>query len=224
MTSALVTPPDRVGRRPAGGRVVVLAVLALLAALTVSIATMSPAAAHDRLTGSEPADGETVPAPPEALVLTFSAEVLDISPRVQVTAEGGQVITEGAPTVDGDTATLPLPDDLAPGAYEAAWRVVSSDGHPIEGVVAFTVEDSAPAETDAVGSESVPDPRVLESVPAPAETLAETDPATDPVAEENAADETEQTATGSSWIIVVFAAATAALVAVVVLRSRRRRG
>jgi methionine-rich copper-binding protein CopC len=40
-----------------------------------------------------------------------------------------------------DTLAYPLPP-LAPGAYQARWKVMAADGHVTEGTVAFTVAAS----------------------------------------------------------------------------------
>ncbi|MFD6136560.1 copper resistance protein CopC [Isoptericola sp. NPDC056618] len=121
-----------------------LAVL-LAAALTpvLAVAVAQPASAHDRLLSSDPADGATVDEVPTRLTLVFSADVLAAGAQVAVTTPDGTVPAEV--TVDGDEAVAALPDDLPGGDWDVSWRVVSSDGHPIEGELAFTVDAASPS-------------------------------------------------------------------------------
>lgn len=120
-------------------------VVLLAAALTpvLGVAVAQPASAHDRLLSSDPADGATVDETPGVITLVFSAEVLAAGAQVAVTTPDGTVPAEV--TVDGDEAVAALPDDLPGGDWDVAWRVVSSDGHPIEGELAFTVDVPSPS-------------------------------------------------------------------------------
>lgn len=113
--------------------------LALLLALPL------PAQAHDTLLTSDPEDGASLETPPEAITLTFSADVLEVSPLVRITDESGNQLAEIVPAVDGPTATATLEEPLPAGTSTIQWRVVSSDGHPIEGTLAVTVAQEAPA-------------------------------------------------------------------------------
>lgn len=130
--------PNLARRRRA---LVVLLAAALAPVLGVAVA--QPASAHDRLLSSDPADGATVDEAPGAITLVFSADVLAAGAQVAVTTPDGTVAAEVA--VDGDEAVAALPDDLPGGDWDVAWRVVSSDGHPIEGDLAFTVAAASPS-------------------------------------------------------------------------------
>jgi hypothetical protein len=132
----------------------------------------SPAAqAHDQLISSSPQDGEHLASAPTAVRLEFAAEVLTIGAAVVVVDEDGQAWAAGEPTVDGPVVSVPLEPDMPDGAYQIRWRVVSSDGHPISGVVAFTVGD-APASAPAASSQALDDdPAAIEpQAAAPAAT------------------------------------------------------
>lgn len=108
----------------------------------------SPAGAHDSLVRADPADGSVLAQPPAAVTLEFSDPPLDVSPQVVVRGADGGVVADVVPTITDRTATAPLPQPLAPGTYTVAWRVVSGDGHPIEGSLGFTVQGpSTPAPT-----------------------------------------------------------------------------
>jgi methionine-rich copper-binding protein CopC len=119
--------------------------LALCSALLLAalLALPSPAQAHDTLLSSDPADGATLETSPEEIGFTFSADVLDVSPLVRITDESGTELTEIVPTVDGPVVTATLTEPLPAGTHTIQWRVVSSDGHPIEGTQTLTIEQGA---------------------------------------------------------------------------------
>ncbi|MFC7876417.1 copper resistance protein CopC [Isoptericola sp. NPDC057391] len=140
---------------PRRRRAAVLIAAALAAALSpvLGVAVAQPASAHDRLLSSDPADGATVDEAPGRITLVFSADVLAAGAQVAVTTPDGTVPAEV--TVDGDEAVAALPDDLPGGEWDVSWRVVSSDGHPIEGELAFTVDAPSPSPSP---SSSAPSP------------------------------------------------------------------
>lgn len=117
----------------------------------LSLALLTPAApawAHDELIGTEPADGAVLTTSPTELRLTFSAELLDVGSTVVLTSAGTPATLPV--TVDGVEVTATVPESLAPGEHTVAWRVVSGDGHPIQGTFAFTVGPGtdSPSPTD----------------------------------------------------------------------------
>lgn len=120
-----------------------LCVALLLAAI---LAMPAPAQAHDTLLSTDPVDGSTLETSPEEVTFTFSSDILDVSPLVRVSDEAGDEIAEIVPTVEGPTATATLDEPLAAGTYDIQWRVVSSDGHPIEGTLSLTVEQDPAVE------------------------------------------------------------------------------
>ncbi|WDG19314.1 copper resistance CopC family protein [Microbacterium sp. Clip185] len=166
-------------RHPVRALVAALATL-LIASGGVLLGT-APAFAHDELVSSDPASGSTVDALPAALTLTFSGDLLsDASTTVvQVTDASGASLTDGAPTVSANVVTQPLTGS-ASGAVSVAWRVVSSDGHPIAGEFAFTSNAAptptpTPSETSDATPESAatPEPVVttlVETVPSPGQS------------------------------------------------------
>lgn len=136
-------------------------IVALVAVLGPALA--APAVhAHDQILESNPADGATLDAPPVAVVLTFNADILPIAPAVLVRDAAGAVVLDAEPAVAGPVATAPLPADLAPGVYAVSWRVVSQDGHPIQGSFTFAVADTpapapaAPTTTPPAGTATTP--------------------------------------------------------------------
>ena len=114
--------------------------------LAVMLALPGPAQAHDTLLSTDPADGSALETSPEEVTFTFSADILDVSPLVRISDDSGEEVAEIVPTVDGPTATAALDEPLPAGTYDIQWRVVSSDGHPIEGTLTLTVEQDPAAE------------------------------------------------------------------------------
>ncbi|MFE7507848.1 copper resistance protein CopC [Promicromonospora sp. NPDC057488] len=110
-------------------------------AVVALLATAAPASAHDKLVSSDPASDQTLREAPATVSLTYSADVLDMGAAVVVTDGDGTDWVSDAPAIDGATVTAVLDADMPDGGYEIRWRVVSSDGHPITGIVPFAVGD-----------------------------------------------------------------------------------
>lgn len=117
--------------------------------LLLVAALAAPAQAHDSLVSSDPEDGATLDDAPTSITLTFSAEILEVTPVVRVSDGDGEVVQESTPEIDGRDAVAEIDEPLESGEYTVDWRVVSSDGHPIEGTFTFTVagDDDEGAET-----------------------------------------------------------------------------
>lgn len=129
--------------------------LAVAAVVTVTIAT--PASAHDQLVSSSPAADEQLASPPESITMTFSGDLLVLDDSltgavVLVVDASGRDWVSGDVTVAGRTVTAPLEPGMPTAGYQVRWQVVSEDGHPIAGVVPFTVGDAAPMETASAGA------------------------------------------------------------------------
>lgn len=127
------------------------AVLALLGTLLLA----PPASAHATLIGTDPTEGQVLPEAPSRATFTFDEPVRSSDGGVRLFDAAGKEIDADAATRD-TALVVELPDGLADGTYVVAWRVVSSDGHPIAGALTFSI--GAPSEmvatTVAVASES----------------------------------------------------------------------
>lgn len=166
---------DKPAWRPA--RLLLLSMLGTIAFLLLPIAVpalLPTASAHDTLASSSPADGDSVEQAPTTLDLTYSDDVLNLSPVVRLNDSAGNEIFAETPTVTDNTASIDLPP-LPADDYEIQWRVVSSDGHPIEGTVRFTVTVGA--------EESGADASTVEEDP----STASVEPNTSPTASDQAA-------------------------------------
>lgn len=129
------------------------------------LATAAPASAHDQLISSTPSDGAQLDAPPEDITLTFSGQLLILDESmsgavVLVVDESGRDWATGEVELRGDTVIAELDPAMPDAGYQVRWQVVSEDGHPISGVVPFTVGDAAPVQETTVpdaASEEAPE-------------------------------------------------------------------
>lgn len=185
------------------GRWVAVALFALL-----TLAVSAPAAAHSALIGSTPEPESTVEALPDDIELQFNESVSDISPAV-ILRRDGETVAELEPRIDGSTVRAAAPsEDLPDGDYTVVWRVVSADGHPIEGVVPFTL---------ASGSGDEP--------AAPEPTTDASEDAGDAAADDAAAagDSAEDSGPSSAVVVSAVAIGLAVLALLALLVARRGR-
>ncbi|HEY7816381.1 MAG TPA: copper resistance CopC family protein [Nakamurella sp.] len=145
--------------RPAA-RSTLRAVLVLAVTLLATLGLAAPASAHATLIGSDPANGAVVQTAPTVVTLTFDDALANFEPVVTVTGPDGTAYQTGAPTVDGAqlrSAVAALP---VAGAYTIAYRVVSGDGHPVEGTVSFELAATAvaPVASPTPAGTGTPDP------------------------------------------------------------------
>ena len=120
-----------------------LTLLALVLALLLGSA--SAATAHDSLASSNPSTGAALETAPEKATLVFTGDLTEIGAALLLEGPDGQN-RPLTPAVSGREVTAALPSGLS-GRQRLKWRVVSSDGHPIEGVVEFTVGTGDPTTT-----------------------------------------------------------------------------
>ena len=124
-------------RRPAAALLRRLGLL-LAVTLTLILGSAGNASAHDVLIGSDPADGAELATPPAQVTFTFDQPVQNFNPEVVITGPDGQHRPSNTVTVTGNVVTGTF-TDTAKGAYIAAYRIISADGHPVTGEVHFTL-------------------------------------------------------------------------------------
>ena len=110
--------------------------LALMVAVLAGLAGAGPAAAHAKLVATDPAREATVTSL-AAVRLRFSEVLRPEFSTVAVTAPDGAQVVSGSPAVAGTEITVPVAA-AAPGSYTIAYRVLSADGHPVEGSYVVT--------------------------------------------------------------------------------------
>lgn len=208
--SPTTTSPRAVARAATDRRPLVAVVVAVLIALFVLLSSAQPASAHDELIGSDPESGVSLDASPESLTLTFSGNIMDIGREVRVTDSAGESLVDGESTVERQRLIQPVSNSgsTEDETYTVVWRVVSEDGHPIEGTFEYTVGAGADeAATEGAGGQQSETPAAEQRDDSAAET-------TEPAAE-----------TGMpGWAVPVIGGvgALALLVVVIVLATRRK--
>ncbi|AMR78381.1 MULTISPECIES: copper homeostasis periplasmic binding protein CopC [Cupriavidus] len=119
------------------------------AALAAAAVLASTAAfAHPKLVSSMPADKAEVAAPQkielkfsENLATQFSGASLVMTSMPGMANHAPmKIAAKVAGSDDPKTMVITPAQTLAPGSYRVDWRAVSSDTHPINGNIAFTVK------------------------------------------------------------------------------------
>ena len=131
--------------------------LAALAALVVGLA--SPAAAHNVLISTSPADGSTLDLAPDTVVLTFDQPAMALGTEIVVHGPDGATVSTGKAVLLNATVSEALVAARPAGGYTVEWRVTSADGHPVSGTFTFTA-------AAATGSGTQTGPAVTASGPA----------------------------------------------------------
>lgn len=125
-----------------GGHLRWLRVVAvLLIGLAVVLSGAAPAAAHAELTSTSPVSGSVLAEAeaPSEVVLTFTENVAVEADGVRILDSGGDRRDAGDASATGSEVTVPIDGTLGQGGYVVAWRVISADGHPINGAFQFSV-------------------------------------------------------------------------------------
>lgn len=115
--------------------------LALLLTAGVTWAAI-PAAAHAQLIGSDPGDGSTLDESPTQVELEFSEPVRGDFTQVAVLDGNDHQYEIGEPEIAENVVTQRV-GDLPEGEYRISYRVGSADGHPVTGLLTFTVGGEA---------------------------------------------------------------------------------
>ncbi|RKN50995.1 copper resistance CopC family protein [Micromonospora endolithica] len=205
-------------------------------ALGVSLLPATPAAAHNSLTGSDPRNGARLAAAPARIELRFLAKLDAATTKVTVTGPDNVAAAGGAPTFSGSRVSVPFRPGAA-GLYIVGYRVASSDGHPIDGEIRFTLTTGTPAESVApptgAASAAPGAPSSAEAspggsapaVPSPVGTSATGGaPAGSPTAVVPAARESaDSDGRGWLWALGAVLALAAATAATLILRRRHPR-
>lgn len=133
------------------------ALLVLLGSAVTLVVAAGPAAAHDVLVSTSPANGATVAQTPSQVVITFTDPALSIGTQVVVTGPAGPVGVP-APRLVDNTVVQDLPGSSPAGHYSVSWRVTSADGHPVSGEFSFTSHAPSPPSTVKAPVAATPTP------------------------------------------------------------------
>lgn len=179
-----------------------------------SVGLAGPASAHDVLISSNPPDGASLTKVPASVTFTFDQPVQNFDSVLSLIGPDGKQYSAGKPSVSGNTVTGTVTAGPA-GAYTAAYRVVSSDGHPVTGEVHFTLAgDNGPSS-------------VVSSGGSPAASEAASASAGGPAAQPPNSSAVRSDSSGLSawlWIGLIAAAVVIAFAAVLLIRRPASRG
>ncbi|WP_250031209.1 copper resistance CopC family protein [Paractinoplanes maris] len=139
-----------------------LAAAAFLAVLLPGV----PAWAHAQLVAAAPTRDATLTTAPTEVTLTFNEQLNPDFTTIVLSDAARQRLAASAPQVSGPTGTIRLSTPPTNGDYTVAYRVVSTDGHTVQGSYEFTVAD--PSRPAPVASAPIAEPT---APPTPADGL-----------------------------------------------------
>ncbi|HJQ46038.1 MAG TPA: copper resistance CopC family protein [Amycolatopsis sp.] len=116
----------------------VLLTFALTAVAMLGMAT--PALAHNVLISTDPGKGASLETGPPRITLTFDAPVQggDIN-QISVLGPSNTQWAEGMVEISSNVVTTAVRPLGPAGTYTVGYRVLSADGHPVEGEYTFTL-------------------------------------------------------------------------------------
>ncbi|MBU9674062.1 copper resistance protein CopC [Planococcus sp. CP5-4] len=178
--------------------------------------------AHSVLESSTPAEGSVVAEPIEQVVLDFSAGIEQGS-AMTMTMDGTAVDFSEVAVMEDQLVGTPA-QELEDGSYVVEYDVLSEDGHPIQGSLAFELqageqEAAQEEQTQEQQAEEVTDEQEAEEAEA---TEAEETQASDTEQASSGEPEAPSEDAGSSMTLIIAGIAIILLIAAVVLLRRKR--
>jgi copper transport protein len=136
------------------------AALAACAPVLARALPASPSATffHATLRSSSPAAGSTLDRAPDRIRLVFSEEIepsLGSIRLIDASGRATRLAVAGDPR-DVTALVASAPAGMANGTYRVEWRIVSEDGHPMDGSFEFTIAASGGATAPSAASPSAP--------------------------------------------------------------------
>jgi methionine-rich copper-binding protein CopC len=103
-----------------------------------------PALAHAQLEGSDPPDGSSLATGPTSVTIRFSDTMQAGFNTVTVIGPDRLAYQDGDAVAAADSVTVKVKPLGPAGKYDIGYRVVSDDGHPVSGVLSFTLTQAGP--------------------------------------------------------------------------------
>jgi methionine-rich copper-binding protein CopC len=157
----------------------------------------SPAAAHTDVVSTTPSANESLTEAPTQVTITTREAVRELGSAIVVTGPSGARVDDGSTEIDGNVTLVGLSALSEFGTYTVDYRLLASDGHPIEGTFSFDLAEG--------GSTVSPSPSPSESTQTPTPEPTPSDG--------------EQSA--FPWWVLLAAAVALASAGALVFRSRR---
>ena len=127
--------------------------------LYVALLIISPtyAFAHGEMVRADPAANSRVISAPAEVSIEFDGKLQVLGNAtiniITIKDDKGQIISEPVSTVEGMKITSKLTSLEVTGLISVSYRIVSEDGHPVEGEYSFTVGET-PVAISAYGEEA----------------------------------------------------------------------
>lgn len=113
----------------------------LAGALIAAVVAATPTFAHSFLVEATPSSKDHVATSPKTIKLRFGGGVEPKYSKLTVENGEGKVLGEGSIGTPDKPRELSMESpELAPGKYVVRYRVLSTDGHVVEGNYEFTVD------------------------------------------------------------------------------------
>ena len=116
-------------------------ILITLTALLIPFLGIQNANAHAQLTSSYPGKNQVLTSIPALIWLEFDGDLLQFDKRelnkLTVTNSKNQKVDFGGTIVGGARISTKLKSSLTAGKYLITYRIVSEDGHPVQGSFSF---------------------------------------------------------------------------------------
>ena len=116
--------------------------ISVTVSILLTLAGTQGAHAHARVTSSVPAKNQIVKVLPSLVWLEFDGDLLSFGDKqihkITVTNSRKKRVDIGGPIVGGARISTKLKAGLPAGKYFVSYRVVSEDGHPVEGSYTFS--------------------------------------------------------------------------------------
>lgn len=116
------------------------------AALMLLLSAAAPAMAHSNTVSTSPEEGAILDVLPASVTITLDEKPMDVGHALAVTAPDGTLVSTGAPELRGHQLIVPVKPGGPAGEYVIGYRVVSADGHVVNGSARFTVTSGPPIE------------------------------------------------------------------------------
>ncbi|AGZ38911.1 copper resistance CopC family protein [Actinoplanes friuliensis] len=128
----------------------VRSVAAALVAATLAVLAGGPAWAHNSLVEAAPKKDAKLAKAPAEIRLKFIQKLDGRYMTIVVSDEAKQKVAVSAPKADGKVGSVTFSEPLPNGVYTVAYRVVSQDGHAVQGAYSFTVQAAGASTPSAV--------------------------------------------------------------------------
>ncbi|WP_025272999.1 copper resistance CopC family protein [Haloglycomyces albus] len=179
-----------------------------------ALAMAGTASAHASLTEANPADGDELDTAPDAVSLTFNEELDADNSDIAVVDPDEEVLELAPAEVDDGTITQPMEYTTA-GTYTVSYRILSADGHNVEGNLSFTVDEVPTATTEEDATDGTDDETADESNAD--DNVEETADATDESAHDDGQD--DESGNFTKMLLVLLGAATVVAIVIVFVKS-----